>query len=277
MTFGERLYQLRKEKKMSQEELAERLEVSRQSVSRWENGSAAPDFDKTVRISEIFGVTTDYLIKGEVQAPASAPPEAPQKEFPFWRKVLSAVLLTLGGLSLLYGILFGGYLEYYLLFPLPLLSCGLFCLFSKKYTPLKCWWSLFWCGTSYLYVSFSWSWSLAFLIFRKIPAQMKRYILPGWILLFLLIALVLYTARTLRKKAIQNRKKHLAFTVLFPILYVVQEVLFTLASRYLLTVRMELVQSVLFQIINLLFQTLRLFLIGGFAAYLARWLHYKQN
>ena len=48
MTFGERLYQLRKENNLSQEELAEQLEVSRQSVSRWENGSASPDFDKTV-------------------------------------------------------------------------------------------------------------------------------------------------------------------------------------------------------------------------------------
>ena len=177
MTFGERLYQLRKERKISQEELAEQLAVSRQSVSRWENGTASPDFDKTVRLSEIFGVTTDYLIKGEEQAPIPAPPKEPSKELPTWRKILSAVLLILGGLSLIYGILNGGYLEYYFLFPLPLLSCGLFCLFSKKYTLLKCWWSLFWCGTSFLYVSLSWSWSHAFLLFRKIPEQMKRYLL----------------------------------------------------------------------------------------------------
>ncbi len=274
MTFGERLYQLRKERKISQEELAEQLDVSRQSVSRWENGTASPDFDKTVRISEIFGVTTDHLLKGE--APDPTPPAEPQKELPTWRKVLSAVLLVLGGLSLIYGLLHGGYLEYYFLLPLPLLSCGLFCLFSKKYTLLKCWWSLFYCGTNYLYVSFSWSWNFAFLLFRKIPEQMKRYLLPGWILLILLIAIVLYTARSLRKLPIQNVKRHLIFTVLFPILYAVQEILFNLCSHHIMTVHMELVQSVLFQIINILFQTLRLALITGFAVLLAQRLHRKK-
>lgn len=64
MNTAQRLQQLRKEKGMSQEELAERLGVSRQAVSKWESGQSTPDVEKIVAASEEFGVTTDWLLKG---------------------------------------------------------------------------------------------------------------------------------------------------------------------------------------------------------------------
>ncbi|MCI8465703.1 MAG: helix-turn-helix transcriptional regulator [Lachnospiraceae bacterium] len=63
MTLAEKIIRLRKGRAWSQEELAERLEISRQSVSKWEGGVSIPELDKIVRMSEIFGVTTDYLLK----------------------------------------------------------------------------------------------------------------------------------------------------------------------------------------------------------------------
>ena len=54
MELGERLYQLRRERRMSQEALADALGVSRQSVSKWENGASTPDLDKLVRLGELF-------------------------------------------------------------------------------------------------------------------------------------------------------------------------------------------------------------------------------
>lgn len=62
MTFAEKLLKLRRREGMSQEELAGRLEVSRQAVSRWETGSAMPEAAKLFQISRIFGVTADYLL-----------------------------------------------------------------------------------------------------------------------------------------------------------------------------------------------------------------------
>ena len=65
MSLGETIYRLRTEKNLSQGDLAERLEVSRQSVSKWENDSAVPDLAKIVKLSEVFEVSLDELVKGE--------------------------------------------------------------------------------------------------------------------------------------------------------------------------------------------------------------------
>lgn len=63
MGFSERVTALRKQAGWSQEELAQRLDVSRQAVSKWESGQAMPDLDRVVRMSELFGVSTDSLLK----------------------------------------------------------------------------------------------------------------------------------------------------------------------------------------------------------------------
>lgn len=64
MTFGERLYELRRDKNISQEELAELLDVSRQSISKWENDKAYPEMTRLLFMSEYFDVSLDYLMRG---------------------------------------------------------------------------------------------------------------------------------------------------------------------------------------------------------------------
>lgn len=63
MEFAEKLITLRKSKELTQEQLADILSVSRQSVSKWENGQVIPDVEKIVELSKIFDVTTDYLLQ----------------------------------------------------------------------------------------------------------------------------------------------------------------------------------------------------------------------
>lgn len=65
MTFAEKLIELRKSKGWSQEELGEKLDVTRQTVSKWELGSTTPEMEKIAMMSELFGITTDELIKGK--------------------------------------------------------------------------------------------------------------------------------------------------------------------------------------------------------------------
>lgn len=63
MTFGEKLSKIRKENNYTQEQLAEALGVSRQSVSKWEADIAFPETEKIIKISEIFGCSLDWLLK----------------------------------------------------------------------------------------------------------------------------------------------------------------------------------------------------------------------
>lgn len=63
MILSEKLILLRKEHELSQEQLAEQLSVSRQAVSKWESGASIPDLDKIIKMSQIFGVSVDYLVK----------------------------------------------------------------------------------------------------------------------------------------------------------------------------------------------------------------------
>lgn len=75
MILGEKIAYLRKQREWSQEELASRLGISRQSVSKWESGASIPDLDKVVRMSSLFGVSTDYLLKEEMEETAPQIPE----------------------------------------------------------------------------------------------------------------------------------------------------------------------------------------------------------
>lgn len=68
MKFHDKLIKLRKSKGISQEELAEMMDVSRQAISRWELGSTLPDVPNLLKISELFGVSADYLIRDNYEA-----------------------------------------------------------------------------------------------------------------------------------------------------------------------------------------------------------------
>lgn len=69
MDLGENLYNLRKKKNLSQEEVAEKLNVTRQTISKWETGESKPDFDKIIPICNLYDITSDELLKGEITEP----------------------------------------------------------------------------------------------------------------------------------------------------------------------------------------------------------------
>ena len=108
MTLGEKLKTLRASRGLSQEQLAAELNVSRQAVSKWECGDAAPDLDKLRAICAYFGVTTDYLIwENEEDAPKVAVP-AKERASRGRNEVFSNVLLLallLAGIAALWSSL----------------------------------------------------------------------------------------------------------------------------------------------------------------------------
>lgn len=87
MKFHEKLYTLRKAANMTQSDLAEKLNVSRQAVSRWEMGTAKPEVDTLIEISDLFRVTLDDLLKNKEDTPAQENLEAPVSDPVYWHFV----------------------------------------------------------------------------------------------------------------------------------------------------------------------------------------------
>ena len=71
MNIGERIMALRKEKSISQTELSKRLNVSRQAVSKWEQGTSSPDTERLIQLAEILGTEVEYLATGTHPEPGS--------------------------------------------------------------------------------------------------------------------------------------------------------------------------------------------------------------
>lgn len=65
MSLGQRLLELRKSKQLSQEEVADKLKVTRQTISKWETDQSTPDFDKIVPLCQLYGITSDELLTGK--------------------------------------------------------------------------------------------------------------------------------------------------------------------------------------------------------------------
>ena len=84
MIFADKLILLRKKAGWSQEELAEQMDVTRQSVSKWEGAQSVHDLDKMIRLSELFGVSTDYLLKDEIEEVGNC---GPSEDTPSLRRV----------------------------------------------------------------------------------------------------------------------------------------------------------------------------------------------
>lgn len=78
MLLADKIIALRRAKGWSQEELAEKLDVTRQSVSKWEGAQSTPDLERIVRMSELFGVCTDYLLKDEMEEAPETQAEQPK-------------------------------------------------------------------------------------------------------------------------------------------------------------------------------------------------------
>lgn len=143
MNLGENIYRLRTEKNMSQGDLADALDVSRQSVSKWENNSATPELEKLLKMSDLFGITLDKLVGKEAPIPqAPTSPEIPAPPPMPTHRILGIILLCFGLLTFLILTLLGSFLLGYLI-GLPLAAIGVICLTSRNHILFKCCWSLF--------------------------------------------------------------------------------------------------------------------------------------
>ena len=156
MTLGEKIAALRARAQLSQGDLAEKLNVSRQSVSKWETDASIPELDKLIQLSEMFAITIDQLVKcdslpenNEPETPEPEPPKQPETE-PLKKpevkpqasaksgtqRIVGFILLGLGGLAVILGLTVGsliGFSRRGVILGVYLALIGGICLLVKRY------------------------------------------------------------------------------------------------------------------------------------------------
>ena len=116
MKFNEKLVMLRKQNNLSQEQLAEQLNVARQTVSKWELGETTPEMDKLIKMSEIFKISLDELMKEETQGETVNDPNNTnsQKLAGMTIKILKEIGIFFIIISIIIPLFFTVYIQYIL-------------------------------------------------------------------------------------------------------------------------------------------------------------------
>ncbi len=138
MDLGEKIYKLRTENNLSQGDLAEKLDVSRQSVSKWENNTAVPDLDKLIKLCDIFEISLDELTGREIP---KQKPNGIIEEIKGIKESLTKIQLI--GCILLGAGIICALLPYGALFTPSLIICSIICLTVKKKPWYWCAWVVF--------------------------------------------------------------------------------------------------------------------------------------
>ena len=215
MNFGETIYTLRTKNNLSQGELADKLEVSRQSVSKWENNVAVPELDKIIRMSEIFGVTVDALVKGEEHTKQE---EAPKQEAvqpqtvvhvvkePMEKRVIAGILLlALGGVAFILLLALTGL---GCIYALPVLLCGAICMLCKKNVGFYCVWLIYTIAAAFLSTSTSVSsWKAIRWTFQEVYNNNPVFLLIAWGWFAAMLGILIWSVAKFYKKPVENKKK----------------------------------------------------------------------
>lgn len=145
MSVGSRIFELRMSKNLSQSALADMLDVSRQSVSKWETDSAVPDLDKLIKLCDVFDVTLDELT-GRTDSTNGEPGKTEICSFPARTQQMFGYILFVMSFSVALLLLFRGRNEgdFIIMVPvlLALLICGMICIFLKQRALYWCIWTM---------------------------------------------------------------------------------------------------------------------------------------
>ena len=218
MTLGESIALLRTQKGWSQGDLADALDVSRQSISKWETDTSVPELEKLIRLSELFGVTLDALVRGEQAetqtenaahaAPPQSAPTSPAPAVSHTHTVAGVILLCFGAAVFLLLLLLGGGLAS-LFYAAPFRLCALVCLPANRDLGLWCGWAVFISLDLYLRYATGLSWSQVFLTFRWEASWNYVRLAVAWAQFLGMLAMLLCTLRAYRALRLPVTKKRL--------------------------------------------------------------------
>lgn len=243
MTLGNRIQQLRKEHNLSQGELADALNVSRQSVSKWETDATIPDLEKLLKLSNLFQISLDELVKGTaksienqsiseksnessiaqktIENTPTIPIAIQSKILP--RQIAGILLCCMAFLTILFctitNLFFSG-----LILSIPFLVCSLICFFIKQHPGLYCAWALAIMLDLFMRFASGAHWNIIFYPMYYLGGKFSMQLLVGWIQFLFLVVLIVITIHTFRDLNITFTKPQEKYLFLSWIVYLLLHV-----------------------------------------------------
>lgn len=209
MTLGEKIYELRTRNNLSQGDLANELNVSRQSISKWENGNSTPDLEKIVKLAEIFKVSLDELIKNEEKEetiinntpePNITPPPKTRE------KKIGKGLLIAGIISIFVFLLLGLGITG-LFIAIPLFACSIIYYKAKSNHFLYCLWVIIPLADLYIRFATGINWT----VIKQTPEWEYSWnygrLAMGWGQFIVIAFLIIFSLVKLSKNDIELNKK----------------------------------------------------------------------
>lgn len=222
MTLGENIVRLRTQRNWSQGDLADALDISRQSVSKWETDASVPELEKLLKLSELFGVTLDELVRGEdapkaetaapaAQAvPASFTPQT-SSEREKRHTIAGTILLCIGAVLLLTCLILAGDLLAGLIYGLPFFLCGIICFTVKHRTGLWCGWAAYACVDLYLRFATGFSWTTIFMTRLWTPEMNYALLAIAWAQFAAMVLMIVWTVCSYRALKLSATKKEITW------------------------------------------------------------------
>lgn len=273
MTLGERIYKLRNDKGFSQGDLAEKLNVSRQSVSKWENNSAVPELEKLIKLADIFNITLDELVKDKENTNNEQKTDYVKIPSIQTRKIVGTILLctavcaclllmATNGIS---GLIVGTMLSS------PIIVCGIICLTVSKHTVLWCSWGIY--VLIDLFLLYATGIRRAAILHTNIWTSSMNYtrLVAAWVIFIVLVFMMAITVYILQKNSTKTSKNQLIKALTFAAIVQIIVMIFpyTPINKYLIDNIISL--SWLYNIVMFVISYLRIISITLALIFIARY------
>ena len=284
MTLGEKIYELRTQHNLSQGDLANELNVSRQSISKWENGNSTPDLEKIVKLAEIFNVSLDELIKNEEKETtvATTPEGTPIIQTNNREKKNGKGLLIAGVISIFVFLLLGlGITGFFI--AIPLFACSIIYYKAKANHFLYCLWAIIPLADLYIRFATGINWSVIKQTLEWEYSWNYGRLAMGWGQFIVILFLIVFSVFKLSKKNVEINKKFksnfiaavIGFAFLLAGEYLTSPLIMEKAMNY---THLEMQQSI-FSVMNIVFSVfdwVRIYLFVDFATKAVQYLKWKK-
>lgn len=285
MTLGEKIYELRTQHNLSQGDLANELNVSRQSISKWENGNSTPDLDKIVKLAEIFNVSLDELIKNEekeetiINTPEQLSATKPNAR----EKKIGKGLIIAGVISIFVFLLLGlGITGFFI--AIPLFACSIVYYKAKSNHFLYCLWAIIPLADLYIRFATGISWNVIKRTLEWEYSMNYGRLAIGWIQFIVILFLIIFSIVKLSKNDVEINKKFkrnfIAAVIGFVFLWMGEYLTSPLVIEKVMNYTHFEIQQAIFTVINIVFSIfswLRIYLFVNFTTKAVQYIKVKKS